>query len=48
MNSFLTEWGKDLKSIPVGPLGVIAMPGCEEMGQKVLADAMEFAPGIPG
>ena len=35
MNSFLTEWGKDLKSIPVGPLGVIAMAGCEDMGQKV-------------
>ena len=35
MNSFLTEWGKDLKSIPVGPLGVIAMSGCEEMGNKV-------------
>ena len=35
MNSFLTEWGKDLKSIPVGPLGIIAMAGCEEMGKKV-------------
>ena len=35
MNSFLTEWDKDLKSIPVGPLGIIAMPGCEEMGVKV-------------
>ena len=35
MNNFLTEWGKDLKSIPVGPLGIIAMAGCEEMGQKV-------------
>ena len=33
MNSFLTEW--DLKSIPVGPLGVIAMSGCEEMGSKI-------------
>ncbi|MBR0406711.1 MAG: ribose-phosphate pyrophosphokinase [Clostridia bacterium] len=33
MNSFLTEW--DLKSIPVGPLGIIAMSGCEEMGNKV-------------
>ncbi len=35
MNSFLTEWGKDLRSIPVGPLGVIAMSGCEEMGRKI-------------
>ena len=37
MNSFLTEWGKDLKSIPVGPLAVIAMSGCEDMGRKVNA-----------
>ena len=38
MNSFLTEWGtKDLKSIPVGPLGIIAMSGCEEMGNKINA-----------
>ena len=35
MNSFLSGWGKDLKSIPVGPLGIIAMAGCEEMGAKV-------------
>ena len=35
MNSFLTGWGKDLKRIPVGPLGVIAMAGCEEMGDLV-------------
>ena len=35
MNSFLTDWNKDLKTIPVGPLGVIAMNGCGEMGQKV-------------
>ncbi|MCI5772116.1 MAG: ribose-phosphate pyrophosphokinase [Clostridiales bacterium] len=37
MNSFLTEWSKDLNSLPVGPLGVIAMAGCEEMGEKVNA-----------
>ena len=37
MNSFLTEWGTDLKSIPVGPLGIIPMAGCEDMGQKVNA-----------
>jgi len=35
VNSFLTEWGKDLKTIPVGPLGIIAMAGCEEMGMKI-------------
>ena len=37
MNSFLVEWGKDLKSIPVGPLAIIAMSGCEDMGRKVNA-----------
>ncbi|MBE5787741.1 MAG: ribose-phosphate pyrophosphokinase [Clostridiales bacterium] len=31
----MTEWGKDLKTIPVGPLGIIAMAGCEEMGMKI-------------
>ena len=35
MNSFLTGWGNDLKKLPVGPLGVIAMAGCEEMGKKI-------------
>ncbi len=35
MNNFLTEWGSDLKSIPIGPLGVIAMAGCEDMGRRV-------------
>lgn len=35
MNQFLTEWEKDFNCIPVGPLGVIAMAGCEEMGKKV-------------
>ena len=32
---FLTDWSSDIKNIPVGPLGVIAMPGCEEMGEKI-------------
>ena len=35
MNTFLTEWTNDLKTLPVGPLGIIAMAGCEEMGEKV-------------
>ena len=35
VNSFLTGWGNDLKKLPVGPLGVIAMAGCEEMGKKI-------------
>ncbi len=37
MNRFLTEWGKDLNSIPMGPLALIAMPGCEELGEKINA-----------
>ena len=41
MNNFLTEWSKDLNSLPIGPLGVIAMAGCEEMGEKVNAWLMK-------
>ena len=37
MNNFLTEWSKDVNSIPLGPLAVIPMGGCEEMGEKVNA-----------
>ena len=37
MKRLLTEWGKDLNSIPVAPLGLIAMPGCEELGEKINA-----------
>lgn len=37
MNQLLTDWSKDFDSIPIGPLGVIAMSGCEEMGKKVNA-----------
>ncbi len=29
------DWSTDINSIPFGPLGVIAMPGCEEIGQRV-------------
>ena len=35
LNKFLTEWTSDLKSIPIGPLGVIAMAGCEDMGRRI-------------
>ncbi len=37
MNKFLSEWSQDVNSIPVGPLAVIPMGGCEEMGDKVNA-----------
>lgn len=29
------DFTQDLTSVPIGPLGVIAMPGCEEMGEKI-------------
>ena len=35
MTSLLTTWEKDPTSMPVGPLGIIAMAGCEELGEKV-------------
>ena len=35
VNKFLSEWTNDLKLIPIGPLGVIAMGGCEDMGRRV-------------
>ncbi len=31
----MADYLEDLINIPVGPLGIIAMPGCEEMGQKL-------------
>ena len=31
------DWRVDLNTIPFGPLGVITMPGCEEIGQQVNA-----------
>ena len=35
MNQFLSEWEKEASFLPIGPLGVIAMSGCEEMGAKI-------------
>ena len=42
VNNFLTEWGKDLNTIPIGPLGVIAMAGCEDLGKKINAWLMKW------
>lgn len=33
---------KDLTSVPFGPLGIIAMPGCEEMGEKINSWLMQW------
>ena len=35
MTSLLTTWEKDPTTVPRGPLGIIAMAGCEELGEKV-------------
>ena len=35
MNTFLTAWGNDLKSIPIGPVGIICMAGSEVIGQRI-------------
>ena len=31
----MADYLEDLTSIPVGPLGIIAMPGCEEIGRRI-------------
>ena len=33
MTDFVNTWNNELLTTPVAPLGLIAMPGCEEMGQ---------------
>ncbi len=35
MEGSVSQWGRDLTEIPYGPLGVIAMPGCEEIGERI-------------
>lgn len=35
MTDFVSTWNNDLLTVPFAPLGLIAMPGCEELGQKV-------------
>lgn len=35
MTDFVNNWNSDLLTAPFAPLGLIAMPGCEEMGQKI-------------
>ncbi len=36
MTDFTNSWNTDeINTMPVGPLGLIAMPGCEELGAKV-------------
>lgn len=35
VTDFVSNWNNDLLTTPVAPLGLIAMPGCEEVGQKI-------------
>ena len=35
MNGSVANWSKDFSNIPFGPLGIIAMRGFEEMGEKI-------------
>ena len=38
----MADYLEELMNIPVGPLGIIAMPGCEEMGEKINAYLMKW------
>ena len=35
VTDFVSNWNNDLLTVPLGPLGIIAMPGCEEAAQKI-------------
>jgi len=35
VTDFVSNWNNDLLTRPFGPLGIIAMPGCEEAAQKI-------------
>ena len=42
MTDFVSTWNNDLLTVPFAPLGIIAMPGCEELGQKINAYLMRW------
>jgi len=42
VTDFVSNWNKDLLTLPFAPLGLIAMKGCEELGQKVNAWLMRW------
>jgi len=35
VTDFVSNWNNELLTRPFGPLGIIAMPGCEEAAQKI-------------
>ena len=42
MTDFVSTWNNDLLTVPFGPLGLIAMPGCDELGAKVNSWLMKW------
>ena len=42
MTDFVSNWNNDLLTVPYGPLGIIAMPGCEDLGEKINAYLMKW------
>lgn len=42
MTDFVSSWNNELLTNPYAPLGLIAMPGCEELGQKVNSWLMKW------
>lgn len=42
MTDFMSTWNNELLTIPYAPLGIIAMPGCEEWGEKINAYLMRW------
>ncbi len=42
MTDFVSNWNNDLLTVPYAPLGLIAMPGCEELGEKINSWLMKW------
>ena len=42
VTDFVSNWNNDLLTVPYAPLGIIAMPGTEEAGQKINAYLMKW------
>jgi len=42
VTDFVSNWNNDLLTVPYGPLGIIAMPGCEDLGEKINAYLMKW------
>ncbi len=42
MTDFVSSWNSDLLTVPFAPLGLIAMPGCEELGAKINSWLMKW------